>query len=267
DDAETAALLALMLLHHSRAHVRQGLDGRPAPLAEQDRARWDHEMIREGVAQLDAAIVRGSPGAYQLQAAIAALHARAASFEETDWAQIATLYGALARRAPSPVVEVNRAVAVGMADGPRAGLAALEPVLASGPLDGYAPLHAATLTCSTARVTGRRPPWPGHAPTYDALVCPVMPSPAFPHDQEGDPFTRTVVIDGCPRPYMSLLSWTGLISVLGLPSTVAPAGRTSAGLPVGAQVVSAFLRDRESIRLAGILAQVAGRGYDQPPGF
>jgi len=124
-----------------------------------------------------------------------------------------------------------------------------------------------TLTCSTARVTGRRPPWPGHAPTYDALVCPVMPSPAFPHDQEGDPLTRTVVIDGCPRPYMSLLSWTGLISVLGLPSTVAPVGRTSAGLPVGAQVVSAFLRDRESIRLAGILAQVAGRGYDQPPGF
>src|SRR5262249_23952884 len=143
DDAETAPLLALMLLHHSRAPVRQGLDGRPVPLAEQDRARWDHEMIREGVAQLDAAIVRGSPGAYQLQAAIAALHARAASFEETDWAQIATLYGALARRAPSPVVEVNRAVSVGMADGPRAGLAALEPVLASGPLDGYAPLHAA----------------------------------------------------------------------------------------------------------------------------
>src|SRR5262249_24712781 len=81
DAAATAALLALMLLHHSRGHVRQGLDGRPVPLAEQDRARWDHEMIREGVAQLDAAILRGSPGAYQLQAAIAALHARAASFE------------------------------------------------------------------------------------------------------------------------------------------------------------------------------------------
>lgn len=95
--------------------------------------------------------------------------------------------------------------------------------------------------------------------TYDALVCPVMPAPAFPHDQEGDPFTRTGVIDSCPRPYMSLLSWTGLISVLGLPASVAPVGRTSAGMPVGAQVVSAFLRDRESIRLAGILAQVAGQ--------
>jgi len=143
DDAETAALLALMLLHHSRAHVRQDRDGRPVPLAEQDRARWDHEMIAEGVALLDAAIARRAPGPYQLQAAIAALHARAPSFEETDWSQIATLYGALARRAPSPVVEINRAVAVGMADGPQAGLAVLEPVLASGPLDGYAPLHAA----------------------------------------------------------------------------------------------------------------------------
>src|SRR5262249_17933463 len=143
DDAETGALLALMLLHHSRAHVRQDHKGRPVPLAEQDRARWDHEMIAEGVALLDAAIARRAPGPYQLQAAIAALHARAPSFEPTDWAQIATLYGALARWAPSPVVEVNRAVAVGMADGPRAGLAVLEPVLASGPLDGYAPLHAA----------------------------------------------------------------------------------------------------------------------------
>ena len=109
--------------------------------------------------------------------------------------------------------------------------------------------------------------WEEWFETYDAMVCPVMPGPAFPHDQEGDPFTRTVVIDGSPRPYMSLLSWTGLISVLGLPSTVAPVGRTSAGLPVGVQVVSAFLRDRESIRLAGILARVAGSGYEPPPGF
>ena len=142
-DAETAGLLALMLLHHSRARVRQDPDGRPVPLADQDRARWDQEMIAEGVALLDAALSHRSPGPYQLQAAIAALHARAHSFEETDWAQIAVLYTELGRRAPSPVVEVNRAVAVGMADGPRAGLAVLEPVLSSGALAGYAPLHAA----------------------------------------------------------------------------------------------------------------------------
>jgi len=143
DDAETAGLLALMLLHHSRAHARQDPDGRPVPLADQDRSCWDHETIAEGAALLDAALSHRSPGPYQLQAAIAALHARAQSFEETDWAQIAVLYDELARRAPSPVVEVNRAVAVGMADGPRAGLAVLEPVLASGALAGYAPLHAA----------------------------------------------------------------------------------------------------------------------------
>jgi RNA polymerase sigma-70 factor (ECF subfamily) len=143
DDAETAGLLALMLLHHSRATVRQGHDGRAVPLADQDRGRWDRGLITEGVALLDAAMALRSPGAYQLQAAIAALHAQAPSFAETDWAQIALLYGALAQRAPSPVVEVNRAVAVGMADGPRAGLAILEPILASGTLVDYGPLHAA----------------------------------------------------------------------------------------------------------------------------
>jgi RNA polymerase sigma-70 factor (ECF subfamily) len=143
DDAETAGLLALMLLHHSRAAVRQDPAGRPVPLADQDRGRWDRELIAEGVALLDAAMARRSPGPYQLQAAIAALHAEAPGFAETDWAQIALLYGELARRAASPVVEVNRAVAVGMADGPRAGLAILEPVLASGALADYGPLHAA----------------------------------------------------------------------------------------------------------------------------
>jgi RNA polymerase sigma-70 factor, ECF subfamily len=142
-DAETSGLLALMLLHHSRARVRQDAEGRPVALAEQDRALWDREMIAEGIALLDAALARRLPGPYQLQAAIAAMHAQAASFEETDWSQIAMLYGELARRAPSPVVEVNRAVAVGMADGPAAGLAVLEPVIASGTLADYAPLHAA----------------------------------------------------------------------------------------------------------------------------
>jgi RNA polymerase sigma-70 factor, ECF subfamily len=142
-DAETAGLLALMLLHQARAPARQDLEGRPVPLADQDRGRWQQEMIAEGVGLLDAAMARRSPGPYQLQAAIAAVHAQALSVEATDWTQIAMLYGELARRAPSPVVEVNRAVAVGMADGPRAGLAILEPILASGALADYAPLHAA----------------------------------------------------------------------------------------------------------------------------
>jgi RNA polymerase sigma-70 factor (ECF subfamily) len=142
-DPEASGLLALMLLHHARAAGRRRSDGRPVPLAEQDRGRWDHEMIAEGVGLLDAAIARRSPGPYQVQAAIAAIHAEAECFVLTDWGQIALLYGELGRQAPSPVVEVNRAVAIGLADGPRAGLAVLEPVLASGTLDGYAPLHAA----------------------------------------------------------------------------------------------------------------------------
>lgn len=142
-DAENEGLLALMLLHHSRAATRQDADGRPVLLAGQDRQRWDRALIAEGTAILDAAVARRAPGPYQLQAAIAAVHAQAASFAGTDWPQIAALYGELARRAPSPVVEVNRAVAVGMADGPNAGLAVLAPVLASGALADYAPLHAA----------------------------------------------------------------------------------------------------------------------------
>jgi RNA polymerase sigma-70 factor (ECF subfamily) len=142
-DAETAGLLALMLLSHARAAARTDRDGRPVPLAEQDRGRWDSGMIERGVAVLDGALELQAPGPYQLQAAIAALHAQAPSFTTTDWPQIAALYGELARQAPSPVIEVNRAVAVGLADGPHAGLAVLAPVLASGELAGYAPLHAA----------------------------------------------------------------------------------------------------------------------------
>jgi RNA polymerase sigma-70 factor (ECF subfamily) len=141
-DAETAGLLALMLLHHSRAAARQA-EGKPVPLDEQDRTRWDRALIAEGTRVLDTALERREPGSFQLQAAIAALHSRAARFTDTDWPQIALLYGALARLDRSPVVEVNRAVAVGMADGPLAGLAVLEPVLASGELEGYSPLHAA----------------------------------------------------------------------------------------------------------------------------
>src|SRR5262249_27561034 len=142
-DAEIAGLLALMLLHHSGAAARLDTDGRPVTLAEQDRARWDRQMITEGTGLLDAALAQRAPGPYQVQAAIAALHARAPRFERTDWSQIAVLYGELAGGAPSPVIEINGAVAVGMADGPQAGLAVLQPVLAAGTLAGYAPLHVA----------------------------------------------------------------------------------------------------------------------------
>ncbi|MDQ2816220.1 MAG: RNA polymerase subunit sigma-24 [Actinomycetota bacterium] len=142
-DPETAGLLALMLLHSSRRAARLAPDGRPVPLAEQDRALWNRTLIEEASRVLDDALELHSPGPYQLQAAIAALHASAGSYESTDWPQIALLYRALARLDPSPVVEVNRAVAVGMADGPLAGLAVLAPVLASGALSEYAPLHAA----------------------------------------------------------------------------------------------------------------------------
>jgi len=132
-----------MLLTHSHAAARQDSSGRPVLLADQDRMAWDQQMIREGTGILDQAVAQRSPGPYQLQAAIAAVHAAAPTFEQTDWPQIAALYGELARRSPSPVVEVNRAVAVGLADGPLAGLALLDPVLTSGDLDGYGPLHAA----------------------------------------------------------------------------------------------------------------------------
>ena len=142
-DTETAGLLALMLLHHSRAATRQDAEGHAVPLSRQDRSRWNAALIGEGTAVLDAAVARREPGPYQVEAAIAALHAAAPGFEATDWPQIAALYGTLARLTPSPVVEINRAVAVGMADGPQAGLAVLEPVLAAGTLTGYAPLHAA----------------------------------------------------------------------------------------------------------------------------
>jgi RNA polymerase sigma-70 factor (ECF subfamily) len=132
-----------MLLHHSRAAARQDPGGGAVLLADQDRTGWDAALVAEGTAILDAAVARRRPGPYQVQAAIAAVHAAAGSFEATDWPQIAALYGTLARFSPSPVVEVNRAVAVGLADGPHAGLALLAPVLASGALTGYAPLHAA----------------------------------------------------------------------------------------------------------------------------
>ena len=127
-DEETAGLLALMLLHHARRPARTRPDGSLVPLAEQDRSRWDTALIAEGVAVLQAALGRDRLGEFQAQAAIAALHADAPRVEETDWVQIVSWYDELLRLTGSPVAALNRAVAVGEADGPAAGLAALAAV-------------------------------------------------------------------------------------------------------------------------------------------
>jgi RNA polymerase sigma factor (sigma-70 family) len=129
---EIAGLLALMLLHHARRPARTGPDGRLVPLAEQDRGLWDTRLIAEGVDVLQSALARDRLGEFQAQAAIAALHADARAAEETDWVQIVEWYDELVRLTDSPVARLNRAVAVGEADGPRAGLsalAALDPTL------------------------------------------------------------------------------------------------------------------------------------------
>jgi RNA polymerase sigma factor (sigma-70 family) len=128
DEPEVAGLLALMLLHDARRASRTGPGGQLIPLAAQDRSRWDTGLIAEGVTILQAALGRDRLGEYQAQAAIAALHADAPSAGETDWVQIVEWYDELLRLTRSPVVRLNRAVAVGEADGPRAGLAALAGV-------------------------------------------------------------------------------------------------------------------------------------------
>jgi predicted RNA polymerase sigma factor len=133
DDPEIAGLLALMLLHHARRASRIGSDGQLVPLSEQDRSRWDSTLIAEGVAILQGALARDRLGEYQAQAAIAALHADARTTEETDWVQIVEWYDELVRLTGNPVVRLNRAVAVGEADGAPAGLAALEQVAPSVP--------------------------------------------------------------------------------------------------------------------------------------
>ncbi len=137
DHEEVAGLLALMLLHHARRAARYDSAHRLVPLAQQDRSLWDTGLIQEGVEILQAALARDRLGEFQAQAAIAALHADARTVEETDWVQIVEWYAELVELTDSPVVRLNRAVAVGEADGPRAGLAALAE------LDPALPRHAA----------------------------------------------------------------------------------------------------------------------------
>ncbi|WP_370179582.1 RNA polymerase sigma factor [Rhodococcus wratislaviensis] len=135
-EPEPRGLLALMLLHESRRATRTD-DGAFVTLEDQDRSRWDQALIAEGVATLDQALALGRTGGYQVQAAIAACHVTAPDAASTDWPQIAALYTELTRLAPSPVVDLNRAVAVAMADGIPAGLALVDEIAASGRLDRY----------------------------------------------------------------------------------------------------------------------------------
>lgn len=143
DDSEAWGLLALLLLHHSRRKARIDAQGQLVLLEDQDRSLWDQDEIQEGLAIIERVLHRRQPGPYQIQAAISALHAQAARTEDTDWSQIAVLYGELARLNPSPIVELNRAVALAMVEGPGRGMALLDELEAEGSLNGYYLFHAA----------------------------------------------------------------------------------------------------------------------------
>ena len=143
DEPEVIGLLALMLLQDSRRDARVGPRGELMVLEEQDRELWDQEQIIEGQSLLDRGLLRAKPGPYQVQAAIAALHAQARHPDETDWSQIAALYGTLSQMTPSPIVELNRAVAIAMSHGIEEGLVLIDLLGASGDLDGYFYYHAA----------------------------------------------------------------------------------------------------------------------------
>jgi RNA polymerase sigma-70 factor (ECF subfamily) len=143
ENSEALSLLALMLLHDSRRKARVNAQGELVLLEDQDRALWDQQEILDGLETLQSAIQLRQPGPYQLQAAIAALHAEAVRAEETDWPQIAALYGELFRLIPSPVIALNRAVAVAMAEGPAAGLRLLDVMENDELLAGYHLFYAA----------------------------------------------------------------------------------------------------------------------------
>jgi RNA polymerase sigma-70 factor, ECF subfamily len=151
---EPRALLALMLLNDARREARVRADGTVVLLEDQDRSRWNREYIREGLALVEASLLARPPGSYALQAAIAGVHAQAETAEQTDWRQIASLYTLLFRVSPSPVVALNRAVAVAMADGPEAGLRLIDLLSASDALANYHLLPAAR--ADLLRRLGRR---------------------------------------------------------------------------------------------------------------
>jgi RNA polymerase sigma-70 factor (ECF subfamily) len=142
-EPEAQGLLALMLLHDARRAARLSSAGEVILLAEQDRSTWNHAQIRDGSALVERALASRRFGPYTLQAAIAAVHAEAADASLTDWQQIVGLYEVLMRADPSPVVELNRAAAIAMRDGPAHGLALIDAILARGDLAQYQPAHAA----------------------------------------------------------------------------------------------------------------------------
>jgi RNA polymerase sigma-70 factor (ECF subfamily) len=142
DQPEALGLLALLLLHDSRREARQSTNGELILLAQQDRSRWDRRRIEDGLATLNRAAFLGAPGPYQLQAAIAAVHAEARSADQTDWARVVLLYDRLMMIAASPVVALNRAVAVSMARGPAEALAVVDELAATGDLDSYYLLYS-----------------------------------------------------------------------------------------------------------------------------
>jgi RNA polymerase sigma-70 factor (ECF subfamily) len=165
-DAEVGGLLALLLLDAARRDTRVSADGRLLLLSEQDRSRWDQELIAEGRSLLTEALRRGPPTRFAVAAALAAEHAEAPTWEDTDWAEIVRLYDTLLRLRPSPVVALNRAVAVGFRDGPQAGLDALTPLLADPALAKYGYLSAAR-----ADFLRRLGQWSRAAATYqEALI-------------------------------------------------------------------------------------------------
>jgi RNA polymerase sigma-70 factor (ECF subfamily) len=141
--AEALGLLALMLLHESRRAARASAEGELILLSDQDRSLWDHTQIAEGIALVERSLAARQPGPFALQAAIGALHASAASAAQTDWLQIAALYDVLLRVSPSPVIELNRAVAVAMRDGPNSGLRLIDAIIARGDLKDYYLVHSA----------------------------------------------------------------------------------------------------------------------------
>jgi RNA polymerase sigma-70 factor, ECF subfamily len=143
DDAEALGLLALMLLHEARRESRTTPSGELVLLEDQDRSRWNRAQIDEAETLIERALQSRRFGAYTLQAAIAAVHAQAASLEQTDWSQIVALYDVLIRADPSPVVRLNRAAAIAMADGPAKGLRAIDDAIAGGGLDAYYLAHSA----------------------------------------------------------------------------------------------------------------------------
>jgi RNA polymerase sigma factor (sigma-70 family) len=164
--AEISALLALLLLIDARAQTRLSPAGRLVLLSEQDRTRWDRQMISEGLGLLTDALRRQPPTRYAVEAAIAATHAEAPVWADTDWSEIAALYGVLRQLWPSPVVELNRAVAIGLRDGPAAGLDALAPILADPALATYGYLSAAR--ADFLRQLGR---WPEAAGAYEEALA------------------------------------------------------------------------------------------------